>query len=256
VASLYIPGAYGQGLASAFTTTFQGLGGEVSLERELVEEKPTYNDYVVDLEAVFPNPGTGPDAIMLVAFPADAVKILKAYNQFFAAQHPVTWLFNDSEISTDFAVDAVDVAGFDSPHEGTVPAQRPSNPRFESFATAYHDRFGTEPDDAFSGHTYDSLFLTAMAIEAAGSLDGAAIRDQMQAVSSGGTAYEPSTIQGAFEAIRAHQDVNYEGASGSVDLDANGDVTNGLYDIWTINLSTKVIERPLTNCDALTTVCQ
>ena len=40
--------------------------------------------------------------------------------------------------------------------------------------------------------------------------------------------------QAAVEAIDAGEDVNYEGAAGSVDLDENGDVLKGAILIWKV----------------------
>ncbi len=36
-----------------------------------------------------------------------------------------------------------------------------------------------------------------------------------------------------MELIRQGEDINYQGASGNVDLDENGDVV-GVYDVWTV----------------------
>jgi branched-chain amino acid transport system substrate-binding protein len=40
--------------------------------------------------------------------------------------------------------------------------------------------------------------------------------------------------QAAVETIAAGEDINYEGAAGSVDLDENGDVSKGAILIWQI----------------------
>ena len=38
----------------------------------------------------------------------------------------------------------------------------------------------------------------------------------------------------AMELVRQGEDINYQGASGNVDIDANGDVVGG-YDVWQVN---------------------
>jgi len=41
-------------------------------------------------------------------------------------------------------------------------------------------------------------------------------------------------ISQALQLVRLGQDVNYEGCSGPVDLDENGDVTCGAVEVWQI----------------------
>ena len=50
-------------------------------------------------------------------------------------------------------------------------------------------------------------------------------------------------IRRALELIAAGQDVNYEGAAGSVDMDENGDVISGHIEIWKISGGEIVSER-------------
>jgi neutral amino acid transport system substrate-binding protein len=44
---------------------------------------------------------------------------------------------------------------------------------------------------------------------------------------------EVSDVCKALELLKQGKDINYQGASGNVDLDANGDI-QGVYDVWTI----------------------
>ena len=51
-------------------------------------------------------------------------------------------------------------------------------------------------------------------------------------------ANEPGTevtdVCAGLKLLREGQAINYQGASGNVDIDANGDVV-GVYDVWTVN---------------------
>jgi branched-chain amino acid transport system substrate-binding protein len=74
----------------------------------------------------------------------------------------------------------------------------------------------------------------ALAIEKAGSADRGKIGAALRSVSKApGTVIRPGEWAKAKAALAAGGDVNYEGASGNVDLDENGDV-GGIYSVNTI----------------------
>ena len=79
---------------------------------------------------------------------------------------------------------------------------------------------------------YDAVIVIALAAEAADSVAGPDIRDQLQAVASpGGTvviASQDSITEAGLRIAAADDgdDVNYEGAASSVDWDAAGDITS------------------------------
>jgi neutral amino acid transport system substrate-binding protein len=51
---------------------------------------------------------------------------------------------------------------------------------------------------------------------------------------AGGDGVEVTDPCEAMELIRQGEAINYQGASGNVDIDENGDVV-GVYDVWTVN---------------------
>ena len=89
------------------------------------------------------------------------------------------------------------------------------------------------------------MAIFGLAIEAAGSDDPVAIRDAMRAVAGPpGVEVGPgeAEIARALELLRDGQEINYQGASGPVDLDENGDVS-GAMEIWRIAGGQIVTER-------------
>lgn len=81
-------------------------------------------------------------------------------------------------------------------------------------------------DGAFVANAYDAAFLLALAIEQAGSADRGKVAAALRDVSNPpGEVILPGEWSKARYAIRTGRRVNYEGASGSVDFDANGDVS-------------------------------
>src|SRR5205807_8195719 len=86
----------------------------------------------------------------------------------------------------------------------------------------------------YSDYTYDAVYLIALAAQKAGSVNGTAIRDQLRPVSMApGTVIKPGQWATALSALSGG-DVNWEGAAGSEDFDANGDV-RGSYEVWGVN---------------------
>ena len=84
-------------------------------------------------------------------------------------------------------------------------------------------------------HGYDASFLMALAIEKAGAADRGKIGAALRAVANApGEVIRPGEWKKAKALIAAGKDINYEGASGNVDFDANGDV-GGIYSVNTVS---------------------
>ena len=226
IAVINLPGAYGQGLADAFKADFEAAGGEVVFSEAYTEGQASYSDLVGRAVAATP------DGMLLAAYEIDGGQIVKDYSTGFLDPN-LFWYFADAVANRDF-VDTAGAGSFNFPHEGTVPGS-PAGQRYDAFAASYSAAFGEAPTAGFyQVNIYDAVYLAALATAKAGSPDATAIRDALPGVSAGGTSYGPGEFAAAVAALAAGEDVNYEGASGSVDLDAAGDTT-GLYDIWEIH---------------------
>ena len=82
---------------------------------------------------------------------------------------------------------------------------------------------------------YDAVIAIALAAEMAGSTDGDAIRDNLPTVGAPeGAVVLPGAegIAAGLEAVRAGDDVNYEGGATTLDWNEAGDVTTGFIEIW------------------------
>ena len=102
--------------------------------------------------------------------------------------------------------------------------------------------------DLALSQNYGAEEAFALAVEAADSSDPTAIRASIRAVSAPpGEEVGPGVdeIKRALELLRDGQQINYQGASGPVDVDENGDVT-GAMGIWKITNGELVTERIVT----------
>lgn len=221
-----VPNAYGNGLAAAFVATFQALGGTITFNRPYALAQASYSDLLADLYA------TNPEVVVLPSYPVDAAKIVRSYAQTYGDRDSF-WMFTDPLASPDF-VAAVGPSSFTTfRHEGTTFAS-PTGPKWDTFAQAYKTKTGK---DAVAGdgaaQAYDALIIGALAIQRAGSTEGAAIRDALYAL-KGGPGFGPGELKSALAAAAAGQSVEYAGISGPIIFDANGDITSAAYDLWQV----------------------
>ncbi len=233
-AALFVNNPYGQGLADQFTASFEALGGQVTA----VSHESGQPSYASELTRATAN---GPDVLVAISYPVSAGVYIREAIDSGAAD---TFLFVDGSKSEELitAVGADSLEGMYGTAPGAVESA--ATAQFTSdYAAAHGD--STLP---FIRESYDAMVLFGLAIEAAGSDDPVAVRDAMRAVAGPpGAEVGPgeAEIARALELLRDGQEINYQGASGPVDLDENGDVT-GAMEIWKIAGGQLVTERVIT----------
>jgi len=84
--------------------------------------------------------------------------------------------------------------------------------------------------------------MIALAAQAAGSDDPAKIKDAMVGVSSGGTKCQ--TFKACAAALKSGGDIDYDGASGPVDLTDKHEPNVGVYDVWQYDVKGAPVNIP------------
>jgi ABC-type branched-subunit amino acid transport system substrate-binding protein len=219
VAVVYVNNDYGKGLADAFAESY---GGEVTASVAYEERQASYRG---ELSRAAQG---DPEALIMIAYPGDGIPMIRqALEEGFFE----TFVFTDGMKAAEVAEaagDALDGAF------GTAPAGDPEAEAAKLFREMYEERYGELPPQPFIDTAYDATMLMALAIEKAGSTEGAAIRDALHEVANPpGETILPGEFAKARELLAAGQDVNYEGAAGSQDFDEVGDVP-GTYSHWAI----------------------
>lgn len=244
VSVMYTPGdAYAEGLANAFSDAFTGLGGTVNK----VQVNTGQTSYQAELTQAY---ATNPDGILLSVYPPEGTQVMKDYLSGFASTHSTFWYFPDS-LSDESFITGVGATNFANiQHEGTAPGA-PKGPRADAFNAAFTAKYGSAPHaDSFAANFYDAMYLAALATEAAGAANGPAIRDHLADVSKGKAAgakvMGPADFKDAVAALHNGADINYEGASGSVDMDGNGDVV-APYDLWQVQNGAVTVTQSAVN---------
>ncbi len=241
VCTMFINNPYGQGLSDAFSVAFEAAGGTVSAKVPHESEQATYASELDTCTS------EGPDALAAIAYPVSAGVFLR---EAVEAGDVDTFLFVDGTKAPDmFAELGWDV--FDG-SVGTAPGslQVPQGPDFDD---AYEAEFGERPPLPFMREIFDAVHLIALATELAGSTDSTAIRDALRDVANPpgevifpGTEEQISAAGGlgfaqALDLIAAGTAINYEGAAGPVDLNADGDTLIGAIETWHVDAAAETL---------------
>ncbi|MDY6775718.1 MAG: ABC transporter substrate-binding protein [Halobacteria archaeon] len=167
----------------------------------------------------------GPDVLNIIGYPQSGIQIFKDFYTNFegSAEIIVPDGLRDGELPQRVGADMSNVTG-------TAPGA--AGPNQEAFEDLYTDEYGSEPS-VFTSNTYDATAVLLLANAAAGENDGEAVKMQMRRVANPpGEKYGPGEIAEAAEAAANGEEINYEGASSTVDFDDRGDPTSATYDVW------------------------
>ncbi|MCC7383790.1 MAG: ABC transporter substrate-binding protein [Deltaproteobacteria bacterium] len=106
-----------------------------------------------------------------------------------------------------------------------APLKSDSLTRFK----ADFEAFAGEKADTFTVSAYDAAMAIGLAVAAAGSSDGPRVRDALRQVTSGGTKFGYGQHAEALAAIRAGQDIDWDGGGSSLEFDKDGNVEGRFY---------------------------
>jgi neutral amino acid transport system substrate-binding protein len=123
---------------------------------------------------------------------------------------------------------------------GTVPGA--DGKALRELTTLWKSKKNGAPP-AYVPQTWDAAALLALSAQAAKANTGEAIAGKIREVSNG-PGEEVTDVCKGLEFLKAGKKINYQGASGNVDIDANGDIV-GVYDVWQVagDGKTKVIGK-------------
>ena len=218
--------AYGQGLAQTFRRAWEAKGGRLTSSPILYD--PRQPDLREEAERIVAGE---PEAFVIVDFPETYAKIggeLLRTGRFDARDLFVTDGLADEGVGVTVPDRALQGARGTRP--GTLEEGEP--------ARAF-DRLYTRSDKSpaerqtFDAQNFDATMLCFLAAVAAGSNEGAAIQSKLRDVSA--PPGRPVTFEDLPEAVRLlrrGEDIDYQGASGPIDFDAQGDPTVGTYEVF------------------------
>ncbi len=229
VSTVVINNDYGVGFEQEFVKAFEKLGGTIVNKDKPVRYDPKAATLDSEAAAAFADK---PDAVLGVLYAETGSVLLKAaYEQ--GLSEGVTVLLTDGVYSPDFTQQVGTTEAGKSIIAGalgTVPGA--DGQALESFTALWKEKTGKDVT-AFVPHSWDAAIAMMLAAEAADANTGEGIKSKLLEVTTG-DGEEVSDPCTAIAMIREGKKINYQGASGNVDFDKNGDVA-GSYDVWTVN---------------------
>ena len=226
VSTVAINNDYGVGFEQQFVKAFKDRGGEISGKPVRYDPKAA----TLDSEAKSAFSGK-PDAVAGVLYAETGSVLLKsAFEQ--GLSDDVTVLLTDGVYSDDFVNQVgktADGKSIIAGALGTVPGA--NGAALQDFTALWNEKVGKELT-AYVPHNWDAAVLMMLAAEASDANTGEGIKSKILEVANApGT--EVSDACEAMELVRNGEDINFQGASGNVDIDENGDVV-GSYDVWQV----------------------
>ncbi len=217
VALTYANNDYAAPLAQGFAAAFKAGGGEIAGEIKHEEKQQSYASELATLAQ------GGAEYLVVIAYAGDSGGLIvkEALESGLFAKFIGTDGLRDNKLIELIGADNLKDSFFTSP-------SAPESDAAKAFDALYSAAFQTTKDKIFIGQVYDATMLAALAIEKAGSTDRAKIRDALREVASApGEKVGPGEWAKAKALIAAGQDIDYTGATGDMDFDANGDI-NGV----------------------------
>ncbi len=213
VAVTYVNNDYGKGFAEALAAAFGKLGGKVLASEAHEDGKADYRAELGVLES------TGARTLVVLAYANSSGQTI--LRQALESGGFERFVLGDGMASDELikAIGADNLKG--------VIATRPGSPKIagaDKFA-AIARKAGLDPKAIFAAQAYDAAMLLALAIEKNGKPGREGVNKALREVASApGEVILPGEFAKAARLLKEGKDINYEGASGSHEFDAAGDV--------------------------------
>ncbi len=207
----YVNNAYGEGVANVFQEEFDG---SVEYFQSHAQEQSSYSDVVTAMN------DSGADAWVFVTYQPEFTTM--AQEAFDRGYEPP--LYGADSVTGPDVLDQVP-GEFLQGMQAVLPSAAITQDNYQTFAERFQEEFDKEPT-SWATYTYDAIVTAALAIEAADEFSASAVGNDMikQITAPGGE--EVFTYEAAHEILAdggGPGDVNYQGISGPIDLNENGD---------------------------------
>ena len=227
VGLIHVNDAWGKGLGDAFRAAWDGDIRVATLE-------PGADSYLPQIRDVAAG---GAQALILATFNTEGTIIIReALDE---------GLFDRFGLGDALSPEEV-LAGLDGRQPTAMfgsAGAAPGGASTEAWQDAYVAEYGALSQFAYTMESYDAAIAIALAAQAAGSIDGAAIRDRLRAIGGEGGETTIAGAEGVAQALRLLREggaVNFEGAATTLDWDANGDLVRGHIGVWQYTPATGV----------------
>jgi ABC-type branched-subunit amino acid transport system substrate-binding protein len=214
---------YGTGLTDTFSKAWEEKGGQIG-ERVIYDpEQPSYNSEAAQIA------GGNPDAYVIIDFPATFENVGPALVRT-GDWDPKKTFITDGLASSDLPKNAGREAT--EGMRGTAPGSPETGTASQAFDKLFSDAPGPERQ-TFDSQNFDAVILCYLAAVAAGSTNGPDMAAELVDLTApGGDKFTWEQLPEAINALENGDDIDYEGASGPINLNDDGDPTAGVYDVY------------------------
>jgi len=210
VAVTYVNNEFGQSLFEAFENAWDG---EISYESSHDQEQSSYSSVMSEMN----NADT--DAWLFITYQAEFTTMVnEAYSSGYEAQ-----FYGADSAQGDGVLEDTPEGSMEG-MKITLPSAPIEEENYQAFAAAFEDEYGEEPT-SWAAYAYDCVINAALAIQAADEFTGAALQETVREV-SGPDGEEVTSYEDAHAILAeggSASDVDYQGVSGPIDFDENGD---------------------------------
>ncbi|MFM6977363.1 MAG: ABC transporter substrate-binding protein [Micrococcales bacterium] len=238
VAIIYQQTSYGEGLEAKAKATIEAAGAKVVSSLPFPENETNF-DTIVDQTIA-----AGADSVLVISYD-EIKKIVPALQKKKFDGSKI--YFVDGNLA-NFGDQSW--KGYIEGAKGTLPGGKLNEDFKKRAADLYKANHNAELTEfAYLAESYDAVVLAALAAEAAGNDSGEAISKNLQAVSTGGEKFDVASgdavevLKAAFAAAKDGKDIDFDGYSGPIDFDDNGDPSGasiGIYQYGKDGTSTQI----------------
>ncbi len=226
VAVTWINNDYGTGLSDVFAETFESsLGGTVSYNQPHDQGQSSYSGILTEMAS------TNASAWIFITYANEyTVMVNEGFDQGYNTQ--VDYYGAESTIA-DSIIENTPEGAMDG-MKGITESAPQDQENYQNFVSEFESAYDETPT-VWSAYAYDAVTVAALAIEAADEFTGDALASVVRDVTRP-DGEEVFTFEEAAAVLKdggSASDINYQGVSGPVDLDENGDPP-GFYQVYSV----------------------
>jgi branched-chain amino acid transport system substrate-binding protein len=210
VALTYVNNNYGQSLADAFVESWDG---SIAYNNSHDQEQQSYSGVVSEMN------GADADAWLFVTYQAEFATMV---NEIFSSGYEAP-LYGADSVSGDNVIENTPEGSMEG-MKIVVPSAPVEEENYQQFASTFESEYGETPT-SWSAYAYDCVVNAALAIQAADEFTGAALSETVRDVTRP-EGEQVTSFEAASQILAdggTPDDVDYQGVSGPIDFDENGD---------------------------------
>jgi branched-chain amino acid transport system substrate-binding protein len=210
VALTYVNNNYGQSLADAFVESWDG---SIAYNNSHDQDQQSYSGLISEMNSA------DADAWLFITYQAEFSTMV---NEIFSSGYEAM-LYGADSVSGQNVLDNTPEGSMDG-MKIVVPSAPVEEQNYQDFASSFESEYGQTPT-SWAAYAYDCVINAALSIQAADQFTGAALGEVVRDVTRP-EGEQVTSFEAASQILSdggGPSDVDYQGVSGPIDFDENGD---------------------------------